>query len=1345
MDQIYRSLTVFVIITLLIVAAGVCTAAPGFDPATMMRADGVERGMTGVGKSVFQGVEVQEFQFEIVGRMTKILYGHDIILGQITGGPPIERNAGIIGGMSGSPCYIDGKLVGALGYGWSWQKEAMFGITPIEAMLEGTWPTSQQDQATVEGLYRAQEAIDVAGRQITRAVIGSSNAAFADDHTIVLKPVLPQITCSGFSAKAMELMGEFLKPYNLEPMAGPGSMENNTPVDLQPGSAVGVRLMEGDFQTGAVGTLAYRNGASVMAFGHPMMELGPVELPFCSAYIHDIMPSIQRSGKIGSTMETVGTLFSDNPWAVGATLDKEPSMVPASFTIVDKSRDLKKSYEVKVCDQPLLTSQLISMAMMSAVEATFSPNYEGIATLHFRVTGTEGDTVQRTESFYYHSSVVMTLLSDLAFPMYLLQENRFRPQDIENVEVTAEFTRTDNTALIERVYAGETVARAGEPLHLHIVTRPDGEEAVEEVVTLDIPIDTPKGALRLAVCNGGDAWTIRSRLHLLQPTFTDLESVIDFFEKMERNDQLAVIGALPGTGLLAGDTTLWRLPGSYENLIKSSPRTDLHGGRSELSEIRQSKHVMYGVEYLGLPTADREGAKGATPKPTEPKSSNDTASVDDFLPSGAVVPITQGWAADAFSKEIATGMRRHFDLEPPPAAADLPPGLKMLLGEEDDGDSKDEKDDEESEKDEEEEKPDADRKMTARQPDVWAQTDADEFSEGKSEGVAVRSDGVVTLAPRISKIELPPEFFVLSSAADADGTLYFGTGTDGRIYRSTGDGVELYAATDGFMVTGLLMVDDTLLAATAPGGKILRIDSNKDPEEYCDLPVDYVWDIGLSAAGEVLACTGSSGQVYRIAEDGYTEVLDVSQAHVLCMAADADYTYFGSASEGVVYRLDDDGHCSALFDAKGRDITALAVAPEESEYAGSIYVATDNNGLASEGGVYRIAPDGHIIALYEDKKVAVHSLVFIEDRLYAGTGDEGKLLEITGEKRHTFVFESEDETVTCLQSAGNGRLYAGTSNIGTLHVLDASSPTSGWLESSVLDGERLTRWGRVMWQAGVEGNASAKLLTRSGNNSDPTDDSWSKWSAPLDAGETGSVFSPPARYLQYRLELDRKQPGDVAEVSGVRIAYLPANRVPEVKFSKPSAGSVITRESTVKWDADDDDDDTLLSTLKYRPLGDVEWAVLQEAKADSESFDWNTQEAGDGPYELCVEVTDRPSNPADPQSTDATLDYVIVDNSMPEVWAWDVSAQKKELVIRGVAVDEVSHVAEVTFQVGEEDTWMGAVPLDGMYDSPNELFEIRIPLPEDATEITIRAKDAGGNEKSVTITWPNTVGSQPAG
>lgn len=1342
MHNSYRTVTGLIGALILVSCLQAGLAQVTFDPETMMRAEDVERGMEGVGKSVFQGVEVEDFQFQVIGRMKKLILGEDLILARITGGPPIERNAGIIGGMSGSPCYVDDRLVGALAYGWSWQKEALFGITPIEAMIEGTWPKEAAPKQASGRRYEAAEPIQLAGRSITGAVVGTGGA-FADDHTIILQPAMPQITCTGFSDRAMELMGKFLEPHGLQAEAGPGTLDEPVPVELQPGSAVGVRLMTGDFESAATGTMTYRNGDRVLAFGHPMMEMGPARLPFCSAYVHDIIPSIQRSGKIGSPMEDVGTLFSDNPWAVGAEIGETPEMVPASFSITDSSRDVKKNFNVQVCDQPLITSQLISMAMMSAVEASFNPDYEGIATLHFIVKGAQGDTVERTETFYYQSSVMMNLMSSVMFPMYLLQENRFRPQGIESVQVDAEFTRTDDTALIERVFTEETAARAGEKLNLHIITRPDGEQEREQVVSLDIPIDTPKGAMRLAVCNGGDAWTIRSRLHLLEPSFNDLQSVIDFFEDMERNDQLAVIGALPSTGLLVGDTTLWRLPASYENLVKSSPRTDLRGGRSELSNILDSKYVLYGAEYLGIPTVNRQGAKGASPKPPTPDRGEEKIT-GGFLPPGAVVPIAQGWAADAFAHNIATAMKVHFGLDEPREMVDLPPGLKMLLeDEEDEDDEKEEEEKEEAEEEEEEKKP-SEEKMVVRQPEVWAQSEADQFLEGKSEGIAVRSDGVVTLAPHVSEVDFPAEFYVVSSAVDDAGTAYFGTGTNGQIYATSDESVKLYAETDRFMVTALLFDDGKLLAATAPGGVILGVGEKGDTEELWDLPVDYVWSIGRSASGELLACTGSSGKVYTLEEDGeYSELIAVSQAHVLCMTADDTYTYFGSASEGVVYRASADGSYTALFDRKDEDITDLVIGPSGSEYEGDLFVAAGKNGSTGEGGVYRITPDGSIETLYEEKKSAVYSLGWVNGELYAGTGDEGKLLAITDKNRYSSVYDSEDESITCLQPVGDDRMYAATSNLATLTLLDAGVPTSGWLESSVLDGKRRTQWGRIIWQAQTSGAASAVLQTRSGNNSDPSDDSWTEWSPPLSVGETGATVSPGSRYLQYRLKLERQKAADTADVSMVRIAYLSANRAPEVEFDEPEEGAVLSAEVEIEWDADDDDDDSLLSTLRMRPAGDEDWQTLQEPAVDKDSYKWDTRKTDDGRYEMQIEVSDKPSSPDDPLSAKAALELLTVDNSVPSLWAWDVVAEDDELVIRGVAADTVSRIVQVTYRL--DDTWMGATPDDGMYDSPYEIFQIRLPLPEDETEISVRVRDAGGNENEMTITWPNTTGGPAMG
>jgi len=519
-----------------------------FDPKTMMRSSEVRPGMRGVGKSVFHGVEIEEFSFEIIGRLEKAVLGRDMILAQITGGPPIDRNAGVIGGMSGSPCYIQGKLLGALAYGWFWQKEARFGITPIEDMLEATWgQEAEAVAAEAESRWIAPEPIHLAGRQITGAVVRPADFTqpFADPHTIILHPVSPPITCSGMGSQAMKLMKRMLEPRGVTVLAGPGTKSNPVDVDLEPGSAAGVRLMGGDFEAAGVGTITYRKGDQVLAFGHPLMQLGRTKMPMCTGWIHDVMPSLSRSSKIGSAMLDVGTMFSDTPWSIAGRLGQVPETIPASFHIVDRSRNLTKDFRVQVCDQPMITSMLLGTAMMSAVEATFNTGYEGMVKLHYKVVGQKGDTIERSNTFYFQQSAVFTLMSELAFPMYLLEENRFRPQNIASLEVTAEFNTQDNTAFIERIYTEENVAEAGKPLHLHVVVRPDDGEPTERVVTLNIPIDTPKGTLRIVVAGGQAAWTLRSRLRLMMPIWNNLDSFIKFFEELEQNTELVTIGALP--------------------------------------------------------------------------------------------------------------------------------------------------------------------------------------------------------------------------------------------------------------------------------------------------------------------------------------------------------------------------------------------------------------------------------------------------------------------------------------------------------------------------------------------------------------------------------------------------------------------------------------------------------------------------------------------------------------------------------------------------------------------------------------------------------------------------------
>ncbi|MBM3501809.1 MAG: hypothetical protein FJX74_24405 [Armatimonadetes bacterium] len=215
------------------VAAGAAELPAQFDPATMMRASEVRPGMKGTARSVFQGVEVTEFNIEVLGVLPKTNLGGDLVLIRVLDGPVVERGCGIIGGMSGSPVTIDGRLVGAVAYTWSFEKEPIGGVTLIESMLDAyVKPEGGGEQSAAQ-----RPAVRLHGREIRQARIvgGEERGAFADARTINLTPV-GLMTCAGLGRQTLGDYADFLKPYGIEPMAGPGSMAEAVKTDLSPGS-----------------------------------------------------------------------------------------------------------------------------------------------------------------------------------------------------------------------------------------------------------------------------------------------------------------------------------------------------------------------------------------------------------------------------------------------------------------------------------------------------------------------------------------------------------------------------------------------------------------------------------------------------------------------------------------------------------------------------------------------------------------------------------------------------------------------------------------------------------------------------------------------------------------------------------------------------------------------------------------------------------------------------------------------------------------------------------------------------------------------------------------------------
>lgn len=1285
--------------------------SPDFDPATMMRTSELRRGMTGYGLTVFQGVEVSRFDVEILGVLSKWNLGEDLILIRVTSGPVVERQTGIIGGMSGSPIFVNGKLIGAIAYGWGFLREPMAGVTPIEAMLDA-WQ-GRQPQASLPAEHPLRGA-RIGQRWVDRARIATEGPAFADAHTINMRPVVAPVSVAGLGQSGMKRLEKLLAPYGLEATPGPGPLRDPVPVELTPGAAVGARLMEGDFDASAIGTLTWRDGDRILAFGHPLLQVGAVRFPMVTGYVHDILASIQRSNKASSPMQEVGAVTLDGAWSIAGNVGAEAPMVPGHFTITDSDRDLTRDFNVRVVQHELLTPGLLMSALDSAVEATFYPGGDGIGTLDFEVRGDQG-TVIRRRDVIYHQGMPQVVTSWVDEAMYYMTENRFRQEKVAALRASVSMTGEERLAVIERVYTDEHVARAGKQLTVHVVLRPENGERFERVVTFDLPPDLPKGSMRVGAAVGADEYTLKNYLRLLMPQIDSLQDLADIIESIKRSDQLYVAIALPKVTVGMEGTQLPFLPFNAIMALAADEASDLTAGYTEMSRTLDSDYYLYGMEYTLLPTENLRGERGTIKRGEENREEYAASLGTDALSH-------LWWAADT----LRAGARplQDGDLPPPePGPVDEP---ELVTATDDEAEAEATTREEEEEEGEEEtgEHPEPDGEALTRGLSSFVHTEAEDFEKGRAEGAMVRSDGAVVLAPSAELIATAEEEVIWSLAADGPGA-WFGTGNPGRVYRWQPDGeATMLCDTGSPMVLSLLPLGDgSALAGTGPDGRILRIAADGTVTVVHELPVNYVWALARLADGSIVAGTGPTGGIYRLDE---TPVLlaTVSQPHVLALAVAGDRLYAaGGDDQAAVYEIAPDGGARQIFGSDDKGCSAIAVADD-----GQLLAATDD-----AGKLWLVQPDGRAREVYESDEDVMHAAAFAGGRFYAGTADDGKLVMVDLEGEHGVALQDLVSEQIVRLAAGDGALFAATAGPARVWRLDLAAVAEGTYRSPALDAGRLSRWARMVWDATVPEGAALQVDVRSGNSETPDDGSWSGWTEAL--GASGDpITAPAARYVQYRLRLQGNYP-DGPEVRRTALFYLPQNRRPTLRVSKPQAGDAIRGQYKLTWEAKDEDKDTLVTSIFMRPTGDGEWKLI-ETLDDETSFEWDTTDVADGRYDLRFVLSDEPSNPIGAESEEAIIEDVIVDNSYPKVALLGTPRREDApLEILGIASDALSRLSSIDWTLGSEERWRAAVPEDGLLDSSAELFRVSLPqLPAGESAVKLRVRDAAGNVTVETIT-----------
>jgi hypothetical protein len=548
----------------------------------------IHPGMHGLGRTVFAGNRIDEFQVEILGVLENIGPKESLIIARLSGGP--LEHTGVMQGMSGSPVYIDGKLIGAVAMAFPFSKDPIAGIRPIEDMLRVT-PSLAKSPTPHSGLA-------LADRDVTRG-LPKSQPALAGESRLI--DIATPVSFGGFTRAALDAFAPQLRALGLAPAQGlaagggdiPPTMGN--PADLKPGSMISVQLMSGDMAVGADGTVTYIDGSRVYAFGHRFLDIGDTALPFARADVITLMPNVNTSFKLSSAKEWMGTISQDRDTAVSGELGKRPSMVPMSFSVSRASKAIE-SYRMQMVDDPLLSPLLLQMAVFSVIDRT--ERTLGASTL--RVTGEmefqNAPAAVRLDNLYSADNGVATQVSlNAAIPAAYIMQSGFNSLKLKKVSIDIEAFDQKKQLNIDGLTLSKREVHPGDPLKLTVLLA--GEDGVEITRSVDyrVPMGAQPGQLYFTVSDA------------LSANLTDFHQSLTSSPRSPRQLIDLVNGLHPNTNAYV---RVWRAdpafqvegaelpapPASVALILDGSPST--HNSKITEMEIDGGGAVISGVKTI---------------------------------------------------------------------------------------------------------------------------------------------------------------------------------------------------------------------------------------------------------------------------------------------------------------------------------------------------------------------------------------------------------------------------------------------------------------------------------------------------------------------------------------------------------------------------------------------------------------------------------------------------------------------------------------------------------------------------------------------------------------------------
>jgi hypothetical protein len=438
----------------------------------------VRAGQHAIGKTVFQGNKIEEFQVEILGVLENVGPRQSIILARLSGGPLQET--GVMQGMSGSPVYMDGRLVGAVALAFNFSKEPIAGIRPIEEML----------------------AVGDSGRPAAPKVASNSDS-FASKLINIATPV----SFSGFTSGTLEQFSPQLKKLGLEPRQGVASggklpSKLGAPGSLRPGDMIAVELLSGDMSIGAEGTVTAVDGKAIYAFGHQFMSVGNTELPFARAEVLTLLPNLSSSFKISSPLEWMGSITQDRSTSIYGELGRKADTIPLQITLKD-GRRAPLSYHMQMIQDRVLSPCIVQTAVYSAIDAT--ERTLGLASYSLRggVEFVQSVPPLRLDNTYAGDfNVPLQASTGVASPLASILGAGFDTLKIKSINLEIEASERKRLMQVDQVTASPKQVHPGGLVELNVTFTGENGLESQKAVQYRVPVGAPAGVLSFTVSDG---------------------------------------------------------------------------------------------------------------------------------------------------------------------------------------------------------------------------------------------------------------------------------------------------------------------------------------------------------------------------------------------------------------------------------------------------------------------------------------------------------------------------------------------------------------------------------------------------------------------------------------------------------------------------------------------------------------------------------------------------------------------------------------------------------------------------------------------------------------------------